>query len=451
MPRTIEAPDVWVTGVGMITPCGINAETTWQNIKAGKPGITRLDFDPDSKSRIRFINVGLIPQEFSLGNYQQFLTEKQIERLKERAHRTAQLALCGAIEALLDADIDPIDLLPKQGGTSRFNSERVGLRIGTGSGGSLYSGKAFEMMREKGIVPLYTALQYEPERVASVPSLNLKIKGPGSQIGSACGTGASAIADAMRTIQMGDADLVIAGGVEAIVSTKEDSQITAATYGQIKAMSKADIPPEKSSRPFDEGATGFVPGEGVGLLVLENEFHARARGAKPYARLAAYGETMDAKYETAPAEEAEGLQRAIGLALQKSGYLPKDVDYINAHGTGTKVGDPEEKQGISKLFVPVGASTSVSSTKSMTGHLMGAAGGVEAGITVLAIREQFAPGTANLERLVGGEDGLDWLRQGRSRRIRVALSNSAGFGGFNICLLFDLPDEMIEISRLKIA
>lgn len=440
MSKTIESPDVWVTGVAMITPLGIDAETSWRNLKLDKSGISRFDFDPKSRSQIRFINAGLIP-DFSLENYAKYLTPQQIRKLEDRAHRSAQFALGVSIDALIDARLYTQNSDNTFLDTTLIDPQRLGISIGTGFGGSLYTGNAFSMLAEKGKVPTNTALQVELERVTSVPSLYIGARGPGLTVGTACATGSSAIAEGARKIMLGEADVVIAGGVEAMLGDNTHAQITAATYGQLRAMSREDDLPEKASRPFDESAAGFIPGEGAGVLILESEKHARARGIIPYARLF-YGETMDACYETAPANEGRGLQEAMRLALNRSGHLAKDIDYINAHGTGTKTGDPEEKKAIEQVL-PSDSKASISSTKSMTGHLLGAAGGVEAVIAVLALRDQFVPGTANLQNLVDGEDGLDWLRQGKARRVRVTMSNSAGFGGFNVCLLFDFPDEMI--------
>jgi 3-oxoacyl-[acyl-carrier-protein] synthase II len=313
------------------------------------------------------------------------------------------------------------------------NAERVGTFVGAGLGGVTTIESTCKTMWEKGprhgISPFFVPMiivNLAPGQI----SIRTGAKGPNLSHVSACSTGAHAIGDAFRVIQRGDADAMICGGTEATVSP-----LGVGGFNSMRALSTNNEAPQQASRPFDKDRDGFVIAEGAGILVIEELEHAKKRGAKIYAELVGYGLNSDAHHITAPAPEGEGAQRCMKLALKDAGLAPADIGYINAHGTSTKMNDATETLAIKKVFGDAARSLMVSSTKSMTGHMLGAAGGVEAGISALAVQRGIIPPTINYTT-PDPECDLDYVpNTARERRVKYAMSNSYGFGGTNACLI----------------
>jgi 3-oxoacyl-[acyl-carrier-protein] synthase II len=408
---------VVITGMGIVSPVGAGVEYAWKNVLAGKSGVKKIDsFDvSDLASQIAGVpQVGTEPGMFN--------PDAVVEPREQRKLDTSIIyGIVAADEAIKDAGLDSYD----------GDKERVGVSIGSGIGGlntiydncvELHTGgprRVSPFFIPKGIINM----------TAGNVSIKYGFKGPNISTVTACATGAHSIGEGVRLIQHGDADIMICGGTEAAVG-----RIGLAGFSAMRALSTRNDEPEKASRPWDKNRDGFIMSEGAGVLVLEEYEHAVKRGAKIYAEVAGYGLSGDAYHITAPAEGGEGGLRAMKAAIKDAGLTIEDVDYINAHGTSTGLGDIGELTAVKTLFgdLPV----SMSSTKSVTGHLLGAAGAVEAIFSVLAIRDGIVPPTINLddpEDAVGNFDLVPHVA--KQRKVDVAISNSFGFGGTNASLV----------------
>jgi 3-oxoacyl-[acyl-carrier-protein] synthase II len=399
---------VVITGLGIVSPLGIGVEENWRNIIAGKSGIARVTFfDPTGFP-------SMIAGEVKGFDPTRFVSEKEARRMD----RFIQLGMAAALEAVCDAGLE----------ITEANAERIGVHIGSGIGGIGTIEETTRVLIEKG--PRRVSPFYIPSSIINMISGDLSvmlgIKGPNLAMVTACTTATHAIGDAGRLIEYGDADVMIAGGSEAAVVPS-----ALAGFGNAKALSTRNDAPEAASRPWDKDRDGFVLSEGAGVVVLEELEHAKARGARIYCELAGFGMSGDAHHMTAPPEDGEGAARCMRNALRNARVNPDEVQYINAHGTSTPLGDLAETRAIKATFGDHAYRLAVSSTKSMTGHLLGAAGGVEAIYTALAIYHQIAPPTINLDD-PDPECDLDYVpKTARAMRIEVALSNSFGFGGTN--------------------
>jgi 3-oxoacyl-[acyl-carrier-protein] synthase II len=404
---------VVVTGLGIVSPVGIGVDAAWANIIAGKSGISRItSFDASSLT-------SQIAGEVRDFDVSKFLPPKEARRVDRFIH----FGLAAGIEAIADSGLKV---------TSR-NAERVGAIIGSGIGGLLMIEDTHKEVLKSGtrrISPFFI-----PATIINMVSGNLSImyglKGPNLAIVTACTTATHCIGEAGRLIEYGDADVMIAGGAEACVS-----MLVVGGFCAARALSTRNDDPETASRPWDVGRDGFVFGEGAGVLVLEEYECAKARGATIYCELAGYGMSADAHHMTAPCEDGEGAARCMSNALRNAELNFDQVNYLNAHGTSTELGDLAEAVAIKRCFGDSAKRLAVSSTKSMTGHLLGAAGGVEAVFSVLAVKHQVAPPTINLHEQDPRCD-LDFVpNTAREMRMDVALSNSFGFGGTNGTLVF---------------
>ncbi len=405
---------VVVTGMGTVNPLGNCVTDFWKAIKNGENGIGKLT---------RFDTTGFNSKV--AGQVKDFVPEKTLD-LKEarRMDRFTQYAVVSALEAVNDAGIKPTDA----------NPERMGIVLGNGIGGLETLELALGKLREKGVRavhPLLIPMMIINEAAGNI-AIRIQALGPCLCVVTACASSNDAMGDAFRLIREGNVDVMIAGGTEAPLTP-----IGLAGFCQLQAASSRwNDTPEKASRPFDKDRDGFVMSEGSGLLILEELEHAKARGAHIYAEMAGYGVSCDANHLTAPHPEGKGAIMAMRQALSCAGLAPEDIDYINAHGTSTPINDPIETRAIKETFGDHARKLKVSSTKSMTGHLLGAAGGVEAIATILAIRDQFFPCTRNLDE-PDPECDLDYVPQkGYTGRIRAAMSNGFGFGGHNAVVVF---------------
>ena len=404
---------VVVTGLGIVCPVGNSVKEAWANIQAGKSGITRITrFDASPFAS----QIAGEVKNFDVG---QVMTPKEARRVDVFIH----YGVAAAVEALRDAGIDAN---PK-------NAERVGLNIGSGMGGLPMIEETHRAMIEGGarkISPFFI-----PGAIINMISGNLSImygfKGPCLAMVTACTTANHCLGDSARLIEYGDADVMVAGGSEGTLCSLSIGGFSAA-----RALSTRNDDPATASRPWDKDRDGFVLGEGAGVLVLEELEHAKARGARIYCELAGYGVSADAHHITAPCEDGEGAARGMHNAMRNAGINPDQVDYINAHGTSTPLGDLAETIAVKRCFGEHAKRLTVSSTKSATGHLLGAAGGVEAIFSALAIRDQVAPPTINLFNQDPKCD-LDYVpNTARPMKIQVVMSNSFGFGGTNGTLIF---------------
>jgi 3-oxoacyl-[acyl-carrier-protein] synthase II len=400
---------VVVTGIGTVNPLGNSVSDSWSSIREGKSGlgpITKFD-TTEFQTKI----AGEV-KEFDPKNYMD-------KREARKMDSFSQYCVAGSVEAMQDAGLTGEELDP-----SRF-----GCVLGVGIGGFETIESSYRSLFDKG--PSRVPPMTIPKLISNIGPGNIAIKynaqGPVYSIATACSSATDAIGNSMRHIREGMADVIVSGGVEACIT-----QLGVAGFNQLHALSTHyNEEPEKASRPFDKGRDGFVIGEGAGILVLEELEHARARGATIYGEVVGSGITCDANHLTAPHPEGRGAIQAMRMALTDAGMSPEDIDYINAHGTSTEVNDPTETKAIKEVFGDHAYKLRVSSTKSMHGHLIGAAGGVEAIFSLLAIRDQFFPATINLEEPDEGCD-LDYVPNvGQSGRIRAAMSNSLGFGGHN--------------------
>jgi 3-oxoacyl-[acyl-carrier-protein] synthase II len=404
---------VVVTGLGIVSPVGNLVPEAWNHILAGKSGITRITrFDPTSfSSQIAGEVKGFDPA--------QYLSAKEARRFDTFIH----YGLAGAIEAIKDSGLD----------FEREQREQVGVCIGSGIGGLPLiedTHNAFLAGGPRKITPFFV-----PGSIINLISGQLSImyglKGPNLAVVTACTTANHSIGEAGRLIEYGDADVMIAGGSESCVS-----QLGIGGFCAARALSGRNDDPAGASRPWDKDRDGFVLGEGAGILVVEEYEHAKKRGAKIYCELAGYGMSADAHHITAPCEDGEGAVRCMANAMRNAGINRDQVDYINAHGTSTPLGDVAETIAVKNCFGDYAKKLAVSSTKSMTGHLLGAAGGVEAVFTALAIRDQVAPPTINLVN-PDPQCDLDYVpNTARKMKIAIAISNSFGFGGTNGSLVF---------------
>jgi 3-oxoacyl-[acyl-carrier-protein] synthase II len=404
---------VVVTGLGIIAPVGIGVDECWRNILDGRSGIGRIT---------RF-DASAFPSQIA-GEVKGFDVTKYLSAKEARRYDTfIHYGLVAAMEAVKDASIE----------TYAGDKERVGVCIGSGIGGLPMIEDTHNQYLQGGvrkISPFFVPGSII-NMIAGLASIHYGFQGPNLGTVSACSTANHSIGEAARLIEYGDADVMVAGGAEATVSP-----LGVGGFCASRALSTRNDEPERASRPWDTGRDGFVLGEGAGILVLEELEHARARGARIYCELTGYGMSADAHHITAPPDNGDGARRSMVNALRNAGMLPTDIDYINAHGTSTPLGDIAECIAVKRTFGDHAPKLAVSSTKSMTGHLLGAAGGIEAVFTVLAMRDQVAPPTINLENRDPAAD-LDFVpNAARRMRIAGALSNSFGFGGTNATLAF---------------
>ncbi|WP_020059828.1 beta-ketoacyl-ACP synthase II [Bacillus sp. 123MFChir2] len=403
---------VVITGLGAVTPVGTNVEAAWENIKNGVSGIgrlTRLDADQFPVKVAAEIN--------------DFEVEKYIDKKEaRRMDRFTQYAVAAAKMAVEDAKLE----------ITEENGPRIGVWIGSGIGGMETYEEQFKIFNEKGprrVSPFLVPMMI-PDMAAGQVSIALGAKGINTCTVTACASGAHSIGDAYKVIERGDADAMIAGGAEAPLTN-----LAVAGFCSAKALTFNEDP-ATACRPFDKNRSGFVMGEGAGILVLEELEHALARGAHIYAEIVGYGATGDAFHITLPAPGGEGGVRAMRQALEEAGLQPEDIDYINAHGTSTEANERYETMAIKEVFGEHAYKVAVSSTKSMTGHLLGAAGAVEAIISVKTITDGVVPPTINYET-PDPECDLDCVpNQARQQKVRAVLSNSLGFGGHNAALVF---------------
>jgi len=405
---------VVITGMGVISPVGVGLNRYWDNLKSGYSGIVPVTKFDTSDCPVKI--GGEVPSDF---NPEDFLDKKEIKRLDN----FSIYALIAAEEAIRHAGLE--EGIP--------DMDRFGVVVGSGVGGLLTMEEQNKRLLNRGfrgVSPLFIPM-YILDIAAGHISMKWGLKGPNYAVVSACATGSTAIGDALRHIQYGDADIFIAGGTEACITP-----IAYAGFANMKALSRRNDEPEKASRPFDSDRDGFVMGEGAGLLILEELEHAHNRGAKIHAELIGYGATADAYHITAPAPGGEGAMRAMKRAVKDGGVEPEDVDYINAHGTSTPFNDKNESLAIKTLFGEHAYKLNVSSTKSMTGHLLGAAGGIEAIAAIMAIKKNVIPPTINYDT-PDPECDLNYTPNSAvDKSVSIAMSNTFGFGGHNAVLLF---------------
>lgn len=405
---------VVITGLGQVSPVGNDIATGWANIVAGQSGITRITrFDASDLA----CQIAGEVKGFNIGDY---ISPKEARRMDVFIH----YGIAAAFQAVADAGLEDLPNLDKT---------RVGVNIGSGIGG-------LPLIEETGVAlyeggPRKIGPFFIPGSLVNLIAGHVSIikgfQGPSYGIVSACTTGAHCIGDAARLIQYGDADVMVAGGAEGAIT-----RLGIGGFAAMKALSTRNDDPATASRPWDTGRDGFVMGEGAGVVVLEEYEHAVKRGAKIYAELVGFGMSSDAHHITAP--NAEGPARGVLNALKDAGMAPDEVDYVNAHGTSTPLGDANETRALKIAFGDHASRLVISSTKSMTGHLLGGAGGVEAVYSILALYHQIAPPTINLfEQDIAGECDLDYVpNQARDMKMNVAISNSFGFGGTNGTLVF---------------
>ncbi len=402
-----------ITGMGMVTPVGLNVEETWQNILAGVSGVVLADeFDANEYSTRIWAKV----KNFNIENYVPLKDARKMDVF-------TQYGIAAADEAILDSGLKIDANL----------SNRIGVAVGAGIGGIQTITNNQDKLMAGG--PRKVSPFFIPagiiNMVAGQISIRHQLKGPNIAVVTACTTGTHNIGLAGRMIAYGDADVMVCGGAEMTLTP-----LCLAGFSAVRSLSKRNDDPAKASRPFDKDRDGFVMGEGAGVLVLEEYEHAKARGAKIYAELVGFGMSGDAFHITAPDDDADGAARAMEAAIHDAGIDPEQIDYINAHGTSTYLNDLNETKAIKRVFKQHAYDLAVSSTKSMTGHLLGAAGAVEAIFSILAIRDQIAPPTINLDNPDEGCD-LNYVPYTPQKRaINYVLSNSLGFGGTNGSLLF---------------
>lgn len=402
-----------VTGLGIISPVGSGLKKSWQNIINGQSGIKKIDrFDASSYP----CQIAGQVDDFQAQDY---ISPKEARRMD----RFIQLGLAASMEAIEDSGLD----------LERENPERIGVHIGSGIGGVETIEKTTLEHNRSG--PKRVSPFYVPMSIINMISGNLSImynlQGPNLSMVTACTTATHSIGDAARLIEYGDADIMIAGGAESGITPT-----AIAGFGNARALTRSNDDPGKASRPWDLDRDGFVMGEGAGIVVLEEAQHAQKRGATIYAELSGFGMSADAFHMTAPLESGEGASRCMNAAMRNARINPDHIDYINAHGTSTPLGDVAETKAIRTSFGQHANKLAVSSTKSMTGHLLGAAGGIEAVFSCMTIKDQVLPPTINLDQPGPGCD-LDYVaNQAREANINSVLSNSFGFGGTNGTLVF---------------
>src|SRR3984893_15974871 len=404
---------VVITGMGVMTPLGNELETFWSNLKNGVSGISRIEaIDPSPFD----CQIGGEVRDFDLKTY--FKNPKDIRR----TDRFAQLAMAAAKMSMLDSGID----------LEKINHDRFGVIVSSGIGGLKTLEDQHNVLMTKGPSrnSPFTIPMLISNMASGLISMEFGLHGPNMCIVTACATSNNAIGESWRIIKFGDAEIFLAGGSEASIVA-----VGLAGFSAMRALSTRNDEPERASRPFDRDRDGFVMSEGAGVVVVEELEHAKARGAKIYCELAGYGLTADAYHMTAPPPNGEGAARAMQLALEHARLSPDQVDYVNAHATSTDIGDLCETRAIKKVFGDYAHKLSISSTKSMTGHLLGGAGGVEMADCALAIRDSVIPPTINLEN-PSEECELDYTPNvAREKKVRVVLNNSFGFGGHNATLV----------------
>jgi 3-oxoacyl-[acyl-carrier-protein] synthase II len=404
---------VVITGLGVVTPIGDQLETFWSNLKNGVSGIHRIEaFDTSSYD----CQIAGEIRDFDPAKY--FTNPKDIRR----TDRFTQLSMAAAKMAVQDSGID----------LERVNRDRFGAMVSSGIGGLKTLEAQYDVLMNKGPsrVSAFTIPMLISNMASGVISMEFGLRGPNMCIVTACATSNNSIGESWRMIKFGDADIFLAGGSESSIVG-----IGLAGFSAMKALSRRNNEPERASRPFDRDRDGFVMSEGAGIAVVEELEHAKARGAKIYCELAGYGLSADAFHQTAPPENGEGAARAMKMALAHSRLSADKIDYINAHATSTGLGDISETRAIKTVFGQQADKVSISSTKSMTGHLLGGAGAVEMAICALSIRDGVIPPTINLENPDPLCD-LDYTpNQARERTVRVAMNNSFGFGGHNATLV----------------
>lgn len=408
---------VVITGLGLVSPVGLNVPDSWTSILAGKSGIAPLTHFDVSEFSVRF---GGSIRDFDITEY---ISAKDAKKMDLFIH----YGLAAGIQAVRDSGLE----------VTEKNAERIGVAIGSGIGGLTGIEKGHDAYHKGG--PRKISPFFVPSNIINMISGNLSIiygmKGPNYAITTACATATHSIGDAARLIEYGDADVMVAGGAEMATSTTGLGGFAAA-----RALSTRNDDPEAASRPWDKDRDGFVLSDGAGVVVLEEYEFAKARGAKIYAEVIGFGMSGDAYHMTSPSVGGEGAARCMKLAMKNAGINVDEVDYINAHGTSTPAGDLGETQAVKSAFGDHAHNVVVSSTKSMTGHLLGAAGGIEAVFTALSIRDQVAPPTINLDN-PDPECDLDFVPgEARQMKINIAMSNSFGFGGTNGTLIFRKPE-----------
>ncbi|MGH9668730.1 MAG: beta-ketoacyl-ACP synthase II [Terriglobales bacterium] len=409
---------VVVTGVGLICAVGNTSEEVWKNLLAGHSGIARVTHFDVTQFACQ------IAGEVKNFDPLNFIEKKELKKMGRFIH----LALAASDEALRSSGLE---ITPE-------NATRVGVHIGSGVGGFDVIEREHSNLLKGG--PRKISPFFIPASIVNLAAGHVSIrwgaKGPNEAACTACTTSAHSIGDAFKIIARCDAEVMIAGGTEAAITP-----MGIGGFAAMRALSTRNDEPERASRPWDQDRDGFVVGEGAGILILEELEFARARGARILAEIIGYGMSADAYHITQPAEGGEGACRVMKNTLADAKVTPEQVDYINAHGTSTPLGDRQETQAIKQAFGEHARKLAVSSTKSMTGHLLGGAGGLEAGITVLALRDQMLPPTINLEK-PDPECDLDYIpNQARQAKVNIALTNSFGFGGTNGCLLFRRWEE----------
>ncbi len=403
---------VVVTGIGLICALGNSTEEVWRNLLAGKSGVHKITHFDSSKYACQ------IAAEVKNFDPLQYIEKKEARKMARFIH----FAIAAADEAVKTSGLQ---ITPE-------NGETVGVHIGSGIGGFDIIEREHTNLLEGG--PRKISPFFIPAAIVNLAagqvSMRFGAKGPNEATATACTTSAHSVGDSFRIIQHGDADVMIAGGSEAAITP-----MGVGGFASMRALSTRNDEPERASRPWDKDRDGFVIGEGAGILVLEELEHARARGAKPIAEIVGYGMSGDAYHITQPAPEHEGGFRVMRNAARDAKVNPNQIGYVNAHGTSTPIGDTLEAHAIRNFFGD--HKLAVSSTKSMTGHLLGGAGGLEAGITVLALRDQMLPPTINLENQDPGTGNMDFVpNHARKASVEYAMSNSFGFGGTNGALLF---------------
>jgi len=408
---------VVITGLGIVSPVGLNLKESWTNIIAGKSGVVAIDsFDTEGFS----VKIAATVKDFDATS---LISPKDLKKMDTFIH----YGLYAADEALKDSGLE----------ITEENAERIGVAIGSGIGGLPMIEVNDEKLMKGG--PRRISPFLIPGSIINMISGNFSIrygvKGPNISIVTACSTGTHSIGESARIIAYGDADVMFAGGAE-----KASSPLGIGGFAAARALSTNNDNPEAASRPWDKDRDGFVLGDGAGVLVLEEYEHAKARGAKIYAELAGFGYNSDAYHMTTPIQDGSGAGKCMKLAMKDAGLNAEDIDYVNAHGTSTPAGDVAETNAVKYSLGNHATKTAVSSTKSMIGHLLGAAGGVEAIFSVMAIKDQVAPPTINLDNPGEGCD-LDYVANtAREMKIDYALSNSFGFGGTNGTLIFKKLD-----------
>jgi len=417
---------VVITGIGLVTPLGSGVDVSWRRLIAGESGLREIDrFKIDDlPAKV----AGMVPPDGTEGAFD--VEEVMSAKDARRNDPFILYGIAAASEAIEHSGWKP---------ESDEARSRTGVLIGSGIGGLgtiAHTAVELETRGPRRVSPFFIPASLI-NLVSGQVSIKFGFKGPNHSVVTACSTGAHAIGDASRMIQLGDADVMVAGGAEGAIC-----RLGIAGFASMKALSTHyNDQPTKASRPWDKGRDGFVMGEGAGIVVLEGLEHARARGAKIYGEVVGYGLSGDAYHITAPSPDGDGGYRSMKMALERAGLEPGDIDYVNAHGTSTPLGDEIELGAVKRLFGKAAERLSMSSTKSATGHLLGAAGGVEAIFAMLAMNHQIVPPTLNLDDPSDGCD-LDLVpHKAREREVRAVLSNSFGFGGTNATVVITQPPE----------